>query len=97
MPLPACGNSGNPRTGRFIESCTILTTEPNELLRPIHNRMPVIFSPTAYDQWLGPTVQQAAPLKALLRPYPSDELLAYPVGTLVNNPQHDAPECLEAV
>ena len=84
-----------PPEGEVIESCTILTTEPNELLRPIHNRMPVILSPTSYDQWLDPTVQDTVPLKALLRPYPGDELLAYPVSTLVNNPRHDAPDCLE--
>jgi putative SOS response-associated peptidase YedK len=42
-----------------------------------------------------PTVQQAAPLKALLCPYLCEELLAYPVSTLVNNPRHDVPECLE--
>jgi putative SOS response-associated peptidase YedK len=84
-----------PPDGEAIESCTILTTEPNELLRPIHNRMPVILPPASYDQWLDPTVQQAAPLTALLRPYPGEELLAYPVSTLVNNPRHDAPDCLE--
>jgi putative SOS response-associated peptidase YedK len=86
-----------PPDGAAIESCTILTTEPNELLRPIHNRMPVILASTAYDQWLDPTVQQTAPLKTLLRPYPSDKLLAYPVSTLVNNPRHDVPQCLEPV
>ena len=86
-----------PPEEETIESCTILTTEPNELLRPIHNRMPVILSPASYDQWLDPTVQQTEPLKALLRPYPGDELLACPVSTLVNNPRHDAPDCLEAL
>ena len=84
-----------PPEGTAIESCTILTTEPNELLRPIHNRMPVILAPTAYDQWLDPTVQQAASLQALLRPYPSEELQAYAVSTLVNNPRHDGADCLE--
>lgn len=84
-----------PPDGEVIESCTILTTEPNELLRPIHNRMPVILASTAYDQWLDPTVQHGESLKALLRPYPSEELTAYPVSTLVNNPRHDAPDCLE--
>jgi len=84
-----------PPDGSVIETCTILTTDPNELLKPIHNRMPVILAPTAYDQWLDPTVQHAESLKALLRPYPSEELLAYPVSTLVNNPRHDAPDCLE--
>ena len=86
-----------PPEGEAIESCTILTTVPNELLRSIHNRMPVILSPASYDQWLDLTVQQAEPLTTLLRPYPSEELLAYPVSTLVSNPRHDVPDCLEAL
>jgi putative SOS response-associated peptidase YedK len=83
--------------GQPLETCTIITTEPNDLMAPIHNRMPVILSPTSYDQWLDPTFQQIALLNALLRPYPSKELTAYPVSTLVNNPRHDAPQCLEPV
>lgn len=51
-----------------MESCTILTTKPNELMRLIHNRVPVVLSPTSYDQWLDPTFQHTASLKALLRP-----------------------------
>ena len=86
-----------PPDGEAIESCTILTTEPNELMRPIHNRMPVMLAPTAYDQWLSPTFQQAESLKALLRPYSSEELTAYPVSTLVNNPRNDVRQCLEPV
>ena len=78
-----------------LETCTIITTEPNELMRPIHNRMPVILAPMSYDQWLDPTFQHIEPLKALLRPYLSEELTAYPVSTFVNNPRHDAPQCLE--
>jgi putative SOS response-associated peptidase YedK len=78
-----------------LETCTIITTEPNELMRPIHNRMPVILAPVSYDQWLDPTFQHIEPLKALLRPYLSEELTAYPVSTFVNNPRHDAPQCLE--
>ena len=86
-----------PAEGEPLETCTIITTEPNDLMAPIHNRMPVILAPSSYDQWLDPTFQQAEPLKALLRPYPSEELTAYPVSTLVNNPRHDAPQCLEPV
>jgi putative SOS response-associated peptidase YedK len=56
-----------------------------------------MLSPTSYDQWLDPTVQHTESLKALLRPYPSEELMAYPVSTFVNNPRHDAPQCLESV
>lgn len=87
----------HPPEGGDIESCTILTTDPSELLRPIHNRMPVILAPSAYNQWLDPTVHDTETLKSLLRPYPSEELTAYPVSTLVNNPRHDAPDCLEPV
>ena len=86
-----------PAEGEPLETCTIITTEPNDLMAPIHNRMPVILAPTAYDQWIDPTLQHIEPLKALLRPYPSEELTAYPVSTLVNNPRHDVPQCLEPV
>ena len=83
--------------GEPLETCTIITTEPNDLMAPIHNRMPVILAPAFYDQWLDPTFQHIEPLKALLRPYPGEELMAYPVSTLVNNPRRDVPQCLEPV
>jgi len=83
--------------GEPLETCTIITTEPNDLMAPIHNRMPVILATASYDQWLDPAFQHIEALKALLRPYPSEELMAYPVSTLVNNPRHDAPQCLEPV
>jgi putative SOS response-associated peptidase YedK len=86
-----------PAEGEPLETCTIITTEPNDLMAPIHNRMPVILSPASYDQWLDLSFQHVEPLKALLRPYPSEELTAYPVSTLVNNPRHDASQCLEPV
>ncbi len=81
--------------GEPLETCTIITTEPNDLMASIHNRMPVILAPAFYDQWLDSTFQHIEPLKALLRPYLSEELMAYPVSTLVNNPRHDVPQCLE--
>ena len=80
-----------------IETCTIITTEPNKLMQNIHNRMPVILNPQDYDLWLDPTMQQVETVNRLLRPFISDELVAYPVSTLVNNPRHDAPQCLEPV
>ncbi len=86
-----------PAEGEPLETCTIITTEPNELMKPIHNRMPVILAPTSYDQWLDPTFQKIETLNGLLRPYQSEELTAYPVSTLVNNPRHDTPQCLEPV
>lgn len=80
--------------GEVIESCTILTTEANEALSAIHDRMPVIIAPEDYDRWLDP----ATPLEevqSLLRPYPAEEMERVAVSTLVNNPRHDAPECVE--
>jgi putative SOS response-associated peptidase YedK len=86
-----------PAEGEPLDTCTIITTEPNELMRTIHNRMPAILAPAFYDQWLDPTFQHIDLLKTLLAPYPSEELTAYPVSTLVNNPRHDAPQCLEPI
>lgn len=84
-----------PAEGEPVETCTIITTEPNTLMAPIHNRMPVILASESYAQWLDPECHQIEPLKALLRPYANDDLIAYPVSTLVNNPRHDVPQCLE--
>ncbi|GAB4152375.1 MAG: SOS response-associated peptidase [Candidatus Promineifilaceae bacterium] len=80
--------------GSEIESCSLLTTDPNELLQPIHNRMPVIIAPADYDAWLDPQVQQPEALQALLRPYPAALMTAYPVAPLVNNPFNDTPDCI---
>ena len=81
--------------GMAIQSCTILTTTSNEVVGRIHDRMPVILSPTDYDRWLDPSIQEPAVLQTLLRPYPADEMTAYPVSTRVNNPANDSPECVE--
>ena len=81
----------------IIHSCTILTTEANELLRPIHHRMPVILAADDYDLWLDPTVQEAKILQPLLQPYAATKMTAYLVSTHVNSPRNDHPECIEPV
>ena len=63
-----------------LESCTILTTAANDLVRPIHDRMPVIVDPEDYGRWLDPAVQQPEPILPLLRPYPSEPMEAYAVS-----------------
>lgn len=78
-----------------VESCTLLTTGPNDLVRPLHNRMPVILHPQDYDLWLAPGVQEPELLQPLLRPYPAEEMLAYPISTWINKPENDAPRCIE--
>jgi len=78
-----------------IDSCTLLTTEPNDLVRLLHNRMPVILAPQDYDLWLDPGVQEAELLQPLLRPYPSQDMIAYPISTWVNSPTNEGPQCIE--
>lgn len=78
----------------LVLSCTIITTNPNSLLADIHNRMPVILPPAAYELWLDPAERSPAQLDNLLKPYPAEAMTAYPVSTLVNNPKNDQPECM---
>lgn len=80
-----------------VLTCTIITTEPNELMKRIHNRMPVILAPEAYDEWLDPADRSPDRINALLRPYDAAQMAAYPVSTMVNNPSMDTPECIESV
>jgi putative SOS response-associated peptidase YedK len=78
-----------------LETFTILTTSPNELVANIHNRMPVIVAPEEFERWLDPNVD-ATGVADLLKPYPADQMRAGPVGLGVNNPKNDDPSCAEA-
>jgi len=80
-----------------MESCTILTTRPNELMKNLHDRMPVILSSNDYCLWLDPTLDDREQLESLLVPCPSSDMKAYPVSTTVNSPKNDRPECIEEV
>ncbi len=83
--------------GKAIDSCTILTATPNDLLRPLHHRMAVIMGPEDYDLWLDPAIQEAERLQPLLRSYPAEAMTAYPVSTRVNNPANDSPDLVESL
>ena len=83
------------KDGSEIESCTLLTTEPNELLRPVHNRMPVLVDPADFDQWLDTKSFQGADVQPLMRPFSDEEMSFYPVSTHVNNPRNEDPACIE--
>jgi putative SOS response-associated peptidase YedK len=78
----------------IIESCTILTTAANAVVRPVHDRMPVILDPAAYDRWLDPNVRQAELVQPLLRPCREEDLVAYAVSPWVNNPKNDDARCV---
>ncbi|KAA6187905.1 SOS response-associated peptidase [Thiohalocapsa marina] len=81
--------------GRVIDSCTIVVTDANALLAPIHDRMPVILDPTDYGLWLNPGIQDRQRLQALLQPVDPNGWIAYPVSRAVNSPANDAPSLLD--
>ena len=78
----------------IILSCSIITTTPNHLMKPIHNRMPVILRPEDEPTWLDPKLDDAQTLQELLKPYTDESLEAFEVSTYVNNPRNDGPMCV---
>ena len=83
--------------GEALHSFTIITTVPNALLRRIHNRMPVIFDALQAKQWLDPRLStRSADIAAVLAPFPSEQMQAHDVSPLVNKPEYDSAECIQA-
>jgi putative SOS response-associated peptidase YedK len=80
--------------GAVIESCAILTTSPNQLLRDMHDRMPLILRGEQYRQWLATPPSDCGGLKRLLVPYEAVAMKRYPVGLTVNDVENDTPECI---
>ncbi len=83
--------------GSVIDSCTIITTQANDVLRKLHDRMPVILHEEHFDRWLDPKLQNRDELQSLLVPYPSAEMSFFPVGTIVNNARNETPACVKLV
>jgi putative SOS response-associated peptidase YedK len=79
--------------GAVLRSCTIITCPPNELVAPVHDRMPVILAPGDLERWLDPE----AGGRELLGPCPAEWLEALPVSPRVNSPHNDDPECIEPI
>src|SRR2546426_3402586 len=82
------------RGGEKLESFTILTTSPNELVAPVHDRMPVIVAAADFDRWLDPKFN-ASDVQDVLKPYPAAEMEAVPVSQRVNSAANDDPGCAE--
>lgn len=80
--------------GSTIESCAVVTSDANEVMRPIHHRMPVMLTPAQCLAWLDPQVQDIDQLAPLLQPAPAAAMLAVAVSAHVSNVQHEGPECL---
>ena len=84
----------NPE-GEQIRTCTIITTNPNTLVSPVHNRMPTILPAEALEEWLNPRHQDEQALLHLLSPYDATDMKVRSVSRLVNNTNNDSPEILE--
>lgn len=87
----------DPTTKDPVLTCTIITGEPNDLIKTMHHRMAVILPPAYFDVWLNRDIQDPAQLSDLLKPYPAEEMVAYAVSQKVNNAGYDAPELIEPV
>ena len=83
----------HPSTGEVVRSCTVMTTEGNALMKPIHDRMPVIVPPSQWEAWLDTEGHDPSALQHLLRPAPAAQLKARPVSRFVNNARHEGPDC----
>jgi putative SOS response-associated peptidase YedK len=95
-PLAVAGLSSTWEgpNGDRLDTFAVITTAANELLRPIHVRMPAILAPEAWDRWLDPASEDLDGLRGLLIPWPKDDLVVYPVGRRVNDTRNDGPELL---
>lgn len=86
-----------PEKGDPIASCTIITTEANELMTDIHHRMPAILDIKDVKVWIDPSVADEDLLQSFLKPYPSKKMKCYPVSRFVNSPSNDTAKCIEEV
>nr|WP_106782355.1 SOS response-associated peptidase [Lysinibacillus timonensis] len=84
-------------SGKAIHTCTILTTEPNHLMKEIHDRMPVILQKEQQLLWLNPSIQNKEQLKSLLVPFDEEKMIAYQVSTKVNSPRYNSEELIEKI
>ena len=83
------------QTGELLETCTIITTEANEVLKPVHERMSVILKPQSYDEWLDVKVKDTEKLQKLLVSYPAKEMDSHTVSRSVNIPDVDSAELIK--
>ena len=97
MALAGVWENWHAPGGEWVRSFAIITTTPNELCGEIHNRMPVILKPETWPAWLGEEPADTAELKSLLAPYPSDDMMCWPVSPRVGNVKNNDPSLIEPV
>jgi len=84
----------NDPKGQTVETCTIVTTISNDILKPFHERMPVILDPSECRIWLDPEIDDPAILLPLLRPYPAEKMTEHLVSDRLNDPRHEGDDCM---
>jgi putative SOS response-associated peptidase YedK len=85
----------NSPDGDQIKSACILTTSPNQIVKPVHERMPVILDSADYQAWLDPDEIKSEDLQDLMKPFPGERMDSYPVSTYVNSPKNNSPLCIQ--
>ncbi len=83
--------------GEVVESCTILVADANDLVRRVHDRMPVVVDPADYAFWLDPGLTEPEALRPLLVPYPADKMRVWPVSRKVNRAGYESADAIEPV
>jgi putative SOS response-associated peptidase YedK len=97
LDAPLFGLAGIASYWKGLYSVSLITTEPNEVMQPIHERMPVILEPGTYDAWLDRSLQDPRALMAFVKPYPAGRMAAHAVSPRVNKPENDDPALIEAI
>jgi hypothetical protein len=97
MALAGLWENWRSSAGEWVRSFAIVTTTPNELCAEIHNRMPVVLKPRVWPVWLGEEPADLPQLKALLAPYPSEEMTCWPVTARVGNVKNNDPSLIEPI
>ena len=97
MALAGVWENWRSPAGERIRTFAIVTTQPNELCAELHNRMPVVLKPETWPVWLGEKPTDASSLKALLAPFPSDEMTCWPVSARVGNVKNNDPSLIERI
>lgn len=83
--------------GKWVKTCSILTTTPNAVTASVHDRMPVILDPRSYDLWLDPGMTNVQVISELLKPYDAQRMRCYPVSARINHVANDDEECSRRV
>jgi hypothetical protein len=97
MPLACLWENWHSPAGERIRTFAIITTQPNELCAELHNRMPVVLKPDVWPAWLGEQPATVSDLKAMVAPYPFDEMFCWPVNTRVGNVRNNDSSLIEQV